>query len=170
MSGRYITIGKVAGLFGVSGWVKVHSYTSPRHGIVSYSSWRLLSNGAESDSPPLEASRRHGNGVIAKFLGVDDRDAAAALTGCDIAVEAAQLKPLTQGEYYCFELIGLEVFDSGGRMLGVVREFFETGANDVMIVEKDGNQCLIPYVIDTYVKCVDLKNGRMEVDWKPEWS
>ena len=55
-------------------------------------------------------------------------------------------------------------------MLGVVKELFETGANDVMIVEKDGKQRLIPYVPDAYVKSVDLRNRRMQVDWKPEWS
>ena len=91
VSSRYITIGKVAGLFGVSGWVKVHSYTSPRHDIVSYSLWHL-SGGSGFEPPAFEMSRRHGKGVIAKFLGIDDRDAAVALLGCDVAIEATQLK------------------------------------------------------------------------------
>ncbi len=170
MSDRYITLGKVVGVFGVSGWVKVHSYTSPRDGILSYASWRLLSRGADLEPLQLEASRRHGARVIAKFLGVDDRDGAVALRGRDIVIKAAQLKSLEEGEYYCFELLGLEVFDLAGHPLGVVRELFETGAHDVMVVERDGRQHLIPYVIDACVKRVDLHNRRVEVDWQLEWS
>ncbi len=173
MSGRHIPIGKVAGLFGVAGWVKVRSYTRPRQNIVHYPAWRLTPGAEPSHppaaSPPLESARTHGDGVIAKFAGVDDRAAAAALLEREITLERTRFAPLPASEYYWFELIGLEVVNAEGRTLGVVRRLLETGANDVLVVEGDHGSHLIPYVDGDYVQAVDLEEMRMKVNWKREW-
>ncbi len=166
MSGRHIPIGKITGLFGVAGWTKVYSYTSPRWNIIEYSPWRLAAHAGAVQSPALESARRHGDGVIAKFAGIDDRDAAAALAGCEITVAETQFADLPPGEYYWFQLIGLEVVNTGGRVLGLVKRLLETGANDVLVVEGDEGSHLIPYVRRDYIKAVDLEKMRIEVDWE----
>ena len=85
-------MGRIVGLFGVRGWVKVFSYTDPREAILSYEGWLL---GRKGDWKPAEVAegQRHGKSVIAHFVGVDDRDRAAALVGNEIAVvrEALQI-------------------------------------------------------------------------------
>ena len=169
MSGRHIPIGKITGLFGVAGWVKVYSYTRPQHNIIQYCGWRLSQDGNWSALRLLESARRHGGGVIAKFSGIDDRSAAAALVGHEVAVEEAQFERLPSGEYYWFQLLGLEVINGTGQRLGRVKHLLETNANDVLVVEDDAQRHLIPYVRDTYVKAVDLEAGHMQVDWQAVW-
>ncbi len=169
MSGRHIPIGKIIGLFGIAGWVKVHSYTRPRHNIVAYTSWRLAPHRGSLSSPAFESARRHGNGVAAKFAAVDDRTAAVALLGREVTVDRAQFSNLPPGEYYWFQLVGLTVVGAEGRVLGVVRRLLETGANDVLVVAGEDGDYLIPYVDGAYVKAVNLEKMRVEVDWKAEW-
>ena len=170
MTCRHIPIGKIIGLFGVAGWVKVHSYTRPRQNIIAYSRWRLSPReGALVFSPELESVRRRGGGVVAKFAGIDDRTAAGALLGREVTVEKTQFAPLPEGEYYWFQLVGLEVVNTRRRVLGVVRCLLETGGNDVLVVENGRKRRLIPYVNGDYVKVVDLGKMRIEVEWDEEW-
>ena len=171
VSGQQILIGKVTGLFGVAGWVKVRSYTRPSRNITAYRAWRVMpgDNRDTPSAPVLEATHRHHGGVIAKFAGIDDRDAAAALLGCELTVAADELPDLPHDEYYWFQLIGLEVVNIEGRVLGVVRQLLETGAHDVLVVAGEGGDYLIPYVNGEYVKAVDPEHGRMRVDWQVEW-
>lgn len=169
MSARQVPIGKVSGLLGVAGWVKIHSYTRPRWNAAAYSGWRVTLREEPPESAVLESSRRRGDGVIAKFRGIDDRTAAAVLVGREITVEETSLAPLPPGEYYWFQLIGLEVVSTVGERLGRVERLLETGANDVLVVEGAGARHLIPYVSGDYVKGVDLDEMRIEVEWRAEW-
>ena len=73
---RRITIGRVVGLFGVRGWVKVYSYTRPREAILRYDPWQLRLAG-EWREHALAEGRMHGEGIIARLAGYEDRDAAA---------------------------------------------------------------------------------------------
>jgi 16S rRNA processing protein RimM len=95
------------------------------------------------------------------------------LKGCDIAVQRSQLQVLEQGEYYWYQLEGLRV-ESRGCCLGQVDHLLETGANDVLVVKPcegsvDSQERLIPWVMEQYVKSVDLDGGVIEVDWDPEY-
>ena len=174
MSGRYVPVGRVTGLHGVAGWVVVHSYTRLRRNIIEYSPWRLArdedSPGSREESPPLESAHSRGNRVLAKFTGFDDRAAAAGLLRREIVVAEARFAPLPEGEYYWFQLVGLEVVNAEGRVLGVVRRLLETGANDVLVVEGAGGSHLIPYVSRDYVRAVNLEQARIEVAWEAEWQ
>ena len=173
MSEQHILIGKITGLFGIAGWVKVHSYTRPWQNIITYPAWRVVVSEDASGAllePVLESARRHLGGSIAKFEGVDDRNAAAALLGCSLTIEEAQLASLPHDEYYWFQLLGLGVVNTEGEVLGVVKRLLETGANDVLVVEGEGGSYLIPYVDGDYVKAVNLEKRQMKVDWKVEWQ
>ncbi len=162
-----IILGRISGLFGVKGWVKVFSYTEPRENVIRYSPWHLLRAGLEQVHE-VAAGRCHGAAVIAQLRGVDDRDAAANLIGADIEIARQQLEPLPPGEYYWAELQGLEVKDLGGSMLGRIDHLLRTGAHDVLVVEGE-RQRLIPFVRGGIVKDVDLDRGVVRVDWSPDY-
>jgi len=162
-----VRVGRIAGLCGVSGWVKIFSYTEPRENIVQYSPWWLLRAGSEELRAVAEG-RRHGNAVIARLQGVEDRDAAAELVGTEIEVEDAQLEPLPPDEFYWAQLQGLEVVELQGRSLGRIDHLLRTGAHDVLVIEGE-RQRLIPFVRGAVVKDIDLDARVMRVDWAPDY-
>lgn len=166
-SRQLVTLGRISGLYGVNGWVRVFSHTAPRENIGAYSPWLVRSDG-HWNSYEVEAVRRHGKGVVARLAGVEDRDAAAALLGADIAVTRDQLGEPDAGEYYWTDLEGLEVVTTEGTLLGVIDHLFETGANDVMVVKGDRER-LVPFVAPDVVREVDLESGRVVVAWDPEF-
>lgn len=163
-----IVLGRITGLYGVRGWVKVFSHTQPRENILSYPLWEI-GDAAQWRTIALEDGRVHGKGVVAKLKGCDDRDAAAALMGRSIAIRREQLPPAAEGEYYWADLVGLAVSNLEGVSLGVVDQLLETGANDVLVVVQDELERLIPFVQGQFVKEVDLANRRLIVDWDPEF-
>ena len=112
--------------------------------------------------------RAHGKGYVAQLAGVEDRDAAAALGGVEIEVPRECLEPVTDGEFYWNDLIGLEVETLTGDRLGQVQRMMETGANDVMVVTGERRR-LIPFVHGGVVREVDLEAGTIRVDWDPDF-
>lgn len=162
-----VIVGRVSGLFGVRGWLKIHSYTEPRENIVEYRPW-LLNTGGQWRMIEVESGRAHGKGVVVKFVGYDDRDAAALLVGRDIAVTREQLGEPDAGEYYWTDLEGLKVITLEGVDLGVVDHVFATGANDVVVVRGERER-LLPFVRGDVIRNIDLRRGVMEVDWDPEF-
>jgi 16S rRNA processing protein RimM len=160
----FVAVGRVVGLFGVRGWLKIFSYTRPRDAILKYNPWQVrTSNGWRSLT--LAAGRSHGKGLVAQLEGVTDRDQAAVLIDADIAVKSEQLPSLKSGEYYWAQLEGLKVIDIVGQELGTVSRLFETGANDVMVVLGEHEQ-LLPFTANV-IKEVDLVKGVIRVDWTP---
>ncbi|MDH5511794.1 MAG: ribosome maturation factor RimM, partial [Gammaproteobacteria bacterium] len=103
-----VHFGRITGLFGVQGWVKVFSHARPRDAIVEFSPW-LVKTGEDWREVEIEDGRAQGKGVVVKLAGVDDRDQASRLIGADIAIRFSQLPPLPKGEYYWAQLVGLEV-------------------------------------------------------------
>ncbi len=160
-------MGRVSGLFGVSGWIKVFSHTEPREGILDYSPWYLKQQGVWQ-AHEIEAGHRQGRGVVAQLRGYDDRDQVAELIGCDIAVQREQLPELQENEYYWSDLQGLQVVNLEGVELGKVSHLFETGANDVVVVKGDRER-LIPYTWGQAIRRVDLAAGLMVVDWDADF-
>jgi 16S rRNA processing protein RimM len=160
-----IIMGRVSGLFGVRGWLKIYSHTSPREGIVHYKDWYLkLGDGWKRYE--LIAGRSQGKGVVVQLQGINDRDLAATLVNADIAVKREQLPALQPGEFYWTDLQGLRVVNLEGVELGVVSHLFETGANDVLVVRGERER-LIPYTTGEAIRGVDLEQGQITVDWDP---
>lgn len=162
-----VVLGKVSGLFGVRGWIKIYSYTDPRASILDYRVWWLFMNG-EWCRFELVEGRPHGKTIVARLDGVDDRESAASLIEAEIGVNRAELPEVEEGHYYWSDLEGLKVEDRDGRVLGNVAYLLETGANDVMVVRSDGRETLVPFVTGEVVKSVDLAAGIISVDW--EWD
>ncbi len=152
-------------MHGVDGWVKIHSWTRPRKAIFGYQPWLL---GPERNRVSIEAGREQGKTLIARLPGLADRDTARSLIDTEIAVYRDQLPEATNGEYYWSDLVGLRVATVRGEDLGTVERLIETGANDVLVVAGDRER-LVPFVMGSYVKNVDLEAGRIEVDWDPDF-
>lgn len=160
--------GKVSGVFGVKGWVKVFSFTEPRENILRYSPWLLKKHGQTREIRVLEG-QRHGNTVVAGLEGITDRDAAMALMGAEILISRRQLPAAAAGEYYWNDLIGLQVITTAGVSLGKVDHLLETGANDVLVVMDGETERLIPFLQQQTVLNIDLDAGLMTVDWDPDF-
>ena len=165
---RLLVVGKIVGLSGVQGWVKLESYTEPRMRIFAYQPWSL-STGDGGREISGAHGREQGKGMIAALPGIADRDAAAALVGAEIRVLRSLLPKPKQGEYYWTDLEGLEVVAVDGTALGRVSHLFATGANDVLVARDGERERLIPFVHQQFVHKVDLDTGRITVDWDPDF-
>lgn len=164
---KWVTVGRVSGVFGVKGWLKVQSYTQPRDNIARFGAWTLRKNGVDSVFE-VEDGHGHAGSVVAKLHGIDDRELARELIGSDIAVERERLPATSEGELYWTDLEGLEVRTTTGILLGKVDHLLATGANDVLVLDGSPER-LIPFVADAVVKEVDLGAGVIVVDWSPDY-
>ncbi|MBE0482837.1 MAG: ribosome maturation factor RimM [Bacterioplanes sp.] len=173
-AGQDITIlGKVATAFGIKGWVKVYSYTDPVTSILDYPIWWLNINGQWRECKVSE-SKVQSKGIVALLAGCNDRDAALALAQTEIGVPTSMLPELNDDEHYWFQLEGLKVITTDGVLLGQVKELFDSGGgNQVLVVSAcagsvDEQQRLIPYV-GQYILEVDLDKGEIQADWDPDF-
>ena len=163
---KLVTLGRISGLFGVKGWVKVQSYTEPRDNLARFAVWIVRRRGADQELT-VEDARGHGANVVAKLRGIDDRDAAREWIGADVAVTRDALPACAPGEYYWTDLEGLEVRSVGGEVLGTVDHLLATGGHDVLVL--DGRPArLIPFVLGSVIRDVDLDAGVIVADWSPE--
>ena len=167
MTGR-ILVGEIGAPFGVRGWVKVRSYTDPPENLLTYQPWQLEDQREEVKEVTLIQGRLQGTVLVAEIRGIQDRDQALLLRGRKITVPRAVFPMPMPGTYYWTDLVGLRVLTDQGQDLGKVTGLIETGANDVLVVRGERER-LIPFVIGTYVKRVDLGDGCLEVEWDPEF-
>jgi 16S rRNA processing protein RimM len=164
---KWVILGRVSGVFGVKGWLKVQSYTEPRDNIVRFGAWTLRMNGVDR-AFEVEDGHSHAGSVVAKLRGIDDREHAREWIGADIGVARERLPAIAEGELYWADLEGLEVRTTAGIVLGKVDHLLATGGNDVLVLDSVP-QRLIPFVVGTVVKEVDLDAGRIVVDWSPDY-
>lgn len=166
----YIQVGYIQGVFGIKGWLKVFSYCRPKEQILEYTSWQLRTTVGEIDYQ-LEEGQVHGQSIIVKLYGVDTRNDAEQLRESEIWIATTELAKLSSGEYYWYQLTGLEVVTLQGLSLGVISRLIETGANDVLVVRKntDSQEILIPYVPKEIIIDVDLEQKKMTVDWQADY-
>jgi 16S rRNA processing protein RimM len=169
---QQITLGKVGAVYGIKGWLKIHSFTDEPDAILDYFPWSLkLGNNVQTVE--ITDWRKHNKGLIVKVAGIDDRDEAQALVGSEILTSEAALPELPQGDFYWRDLIGLSVVTNKGYDLGVVTDMMETGANDVLVVKANLNdgfskkERLIPYLFEQVIESVSIENKQICVDWDP---
>ncbi len=167
MAARLITLGRVAGPWGVKGWIKVTPYADTPADLCGLAHWWLQRGGAWQEYE-VAAARPHGATVVARLAGCDDRDVAAALKGSEIAVPRDALPAAGDGKVYWADLVGLKVVNLQGELLGEVTGLMATGANDVLRVAGAGTDRLVPYVTHV-IQEVDLAHGEIRVDWGLDW-
>jgi 16S rRNA processing protein RimM len=167
-----ITLGKVGAVYGIKGWLRIHSFTDEPDAILDYFHWSLKL-GNNTRTVDITDWRKHNKGLIVKVAGIDDRDNAQAMVGSEILINESSLPELSQGDYYWRDLIGMAVVTTKGYDLGVVSDMLETGANDVLVVKANLNdgfskkERLIPYLLEQVVESVSIENKQICVDWDP---
>lgn len=172
MDEHRVTLARVAGVYGVRGWIRVVSFTRPEANILDYTNW-WIAKGEGFESKLIEG-RVHGRGLVAQISDqhgqpIADRNVAESLIGCEIQVHRSELPAIEPGEYYWADLIGLQVQSLQGAALGVVTEVFSNGAQDVLVMKDADVERMIPFVQDAIIKSVDMVQRRIIADWQPEF-
>jgi len=173
MTVRRVTLGRVAGVHGVRGGIKVWSLTRPVENLFDYRSW-WITHGAGFEAKVLE-SHVQNRTLVAYISGADgqpitDRDIAAGLMGAEIQVDRAAMPKLPKGQHYWIDLIGVKVESTLGVVLGQITDMTSNGAQDVMVLRDGEKERLIPFVKEHIVKEVDLEAGRIVCDWHPDYD
>jgi len=167
-----VTLGRVAGVFGIRGWVKLHSFTRPAENLLNYSRWWLVT--AQPYEARLIEGKAQVSGLVARISDasgapIEDRDFAALLIGAEIQVDRAALPKAPPGSYYWDDLVGLDVVSSADEPLGRVVSVMENGAQDVLVLEDGERERLIPFVIGPIIQAVDLERKRIVAEWAPDY-
>lgn len=162
-----VILGRVSAVFGVKGWLRVHSYTEPRDSILSFRDWSLHHDG-KSQKVTVAECRKQGNSLVVRFDGIGDRDTAAELLGSLISVPRQQLPALPTDQYYWVDLQGMQVIHRDGRVLGRVAYLLATGANDVLVVREGDREILVPFLTEKVILNVDTTKRVINVDW--DWD
>lgn len=168
-------MGRVAAPYAVKGWIKIQPFTEYLDSLLDYQTWWLghtegrgnLKAAGWREYRVLEG-KVHGQTLLAQLEGVDDRTASEALKGLEVAVDRSKFPEAEEDEYYWDDLIGAEVVNTAGVLLGRVEGLMETGAHDVLRVMGERER-LIPFV-DAYVREVDLEGKRILVEWGADWD
>jgi len=161
---RLVVMGRFLGPFGIQGWVKLRTFTETPDGLAGHGRWWI--GGAQGwRSAKCLDFRVRPAAVTAKLDGVDDRDAAEALRGLDVAGEREALGEAAEGEFFWVDLEGLAVVNRQGESLGRVDGLTRGGGADVLVVKDEGRERLIPF-IPIYVDKVDREAKRITVDWE----
>jgi len=136
--------------------------------LLNEPAWHLQRRGGEFSKTPVLEAAKHGKVLIAHLAGLDDREAAQAATGTEVAVPRSALPKRKADEYYWSELIGLKVTNRERDALGTVSGLLETGVHDVLVVKDGKIERLLP-LVGAVVDAVDLEAGEIRVDWGSDW-
>jgi len=175
---EWIEVGRIARAHGLHGEVRVSSssdnpdrfvdggtvYAVPGRSALARAA--ALPGAGEPTPVTLEMESVRGtlDSPIVAFVGVDTRDQAEALRGYVLRVPASELPDLEDGEFYSFDLEGLEVRGFDGVRVGVVGEVLETPAHDLLSVVRDsGGEVLVPFTHEI-VPTVDMEAGYLVAD------
>jgi 16S rRNA processing protein RimM len=163
---RVVVLGKIAGSFGVHGWVRISSYTEPAENILEYEEW-LIGGPGRWRPVEIQDGRLTGKGVLVKLAGIDTPEQARLQAGVEIGVKRIQMPTPEAGEYYWSDLEGLEAQTKEGQVLGRVDHFRTTPAGTVVVVRGE-REHWIPFIKDRIIK-VELDAGRIVFDWGLDW-
>ena len=156
-------IGQIIGVHGIKGNFKLRSYAESLSVFQPDSVVVVVTSDGRQKPYEINWVKPHAKAALISFKGVDTRDQAEALIGCELFIEKSRLPEPEEGSYYWFDLIGLDVFDVDQKYLGRLESIFETGSNDVYVVKEGDEEILIP-ALESVVQKIDLKNRRMQVD------
>ncbi len=164
-SDKKIHVGKITGAHGIKGWLKIISFTSPPENIIQYSSWIIQKDGKEQVYAVVEG-KQNNDKIIVKLRNVDNRTQAEKLKNSGIKIMRSEFPILGDQKYYWSDLEGLKVINMEQELIGILDSLFETGANDVLVVNgKNNKRILIPFVLDEIIKEVNIDLEYIKVDW-----
>jgi 16S rRNA processing protein RimM len=174
-----VEVGRIVDAWGVKGWIKVQPFSAEPDALLAAGQWFLkapdgplpVKPGAPARPLPpvlqVKGARRHGDVVVAGADELPDRNAAESLKGARVFVSRTHFPQAAEGEYYWVDLIGLQVVNREGELLGTVADLIDTGPHTVLRVadaNAEGGERLVPFV-DAYVDKVSLPERCITVDW-----
>lgn len=173
---KVIVLGFIKSAYGIKGWVKVKSFTSPETNILQYSIWNLKKKGAVSQVS-IEKTKEHQASIAVKLHNCNDRDQALLYSGSEIFVYEHDLPNLEEDYVYYHQLEGLKVYHlkiADSNFLGTVSHMFDTAANQVIVIKPtndslDERERLVPWLMDQVIISVDLNKKVLIVDWDPDF-
>ena len=163
---QYLRVGTITNTHALKGEVKAFPSTDDIHRF-SLLKEVYLDEKHGRRKLTVRSVRYFKNMVILGFEGIDRIEDAEKIKGCDIYVDRKDAVPLEEGEYYIGDLLEMQVFDETGKLLGILTDVLQTGANDVYIVTPaEGKEILIP-AIEQCIRSVDIEKGIMTVELLP---
>jgi 16S rRNA processing protein RimM len=169
-----VEVGRFGSVYGVRGWIRIHSFTDDPESIFEYAPW-FVQTGDSWSVAKLTEWKRHGDGYICKLEGFDQREESQSMTGKSVFVDESSLPPLPEDEFYLNDLIGMRVVNTEGYDLGIVDGFMETGANDVLVVKANSDDAygkkerLLPLVFGSTIQEMNEELRKLVVIWDPDF-
>ena len=162
MSDGLVALGEIVTTHGIAGWLKLNPYNfeSP---LLSTLSEVILIKDDTRTAVAVEAARPHRRQILLKLCGVDIIESARQWVGSILAVSEKELETPAPGQYYHYQVIGFEVFDTSGARIGILKQIWSTAGSELYVVAGLDKEHLIPAVKEIIAK-VDLEAGRMIVD------
>ena len=155
--------GKIINTHGLRGEVKVVTWTDYPE-VFEEIEFLYVHKKTGDERLDIKNIKYQKNNIIVKFAQINDIDEAEKYKNMILYVDRDQMPPLPDGMNYIVDLIGLEVYNEEGEKIGVIADVFNTGANDIYDVKREGKKNLLLPVIDDCVKEVDMENGRVIVN------
>jgi len=155
---EFIAIGKILAPWGIKGKLKVEVVTDFPHRFAPCSKIYI-----KRQPMTIDGTEWHKGQAIIKLNTIDTIDEAQRLKGQPVEIHRSQLKPLSEGQYYHFQLIGLEVWTTQGELLGNITEILAAASNDNYVISSPKGELLIPAIEDV-VKSIDLDKRRLVIE------
>ena len=163
---QYLEIGQIVNTFGIKGMVKVKPFSDD---ITRFDKLEKVYIKQKNVNKiyEIEEVKYHKNMVLLKLKGIDNPEDADLLRNSYLLVDREEEEPLQEGTYYIVDMLGLDVFDDEGNLLGKLEDIFNTGSNDIYVVKDElGKQILLPAIEDV-IKNVDIENKKLIVHLIP---
>jgi 16S rRNA processing protein RimM len=167
---RLVALGEIVGTHGVRGLLRFRPYDSanlPPTGRTVYLTARPGTDGtvdsASAQPVVLEVARPHGNVALVGIREILSIEAAEPFVGHALAIDENDLPEPAPGEFYVYQLEGLDVVTDTGERLGTIERSFSNGANEVLVVHDGPREYLIPMIADV-VRTIDVAAKRVVID------
>lgn len=157
----WVAVGEIVGVFGVQGALKVRPLTDfPER----FQRTETVYLGEKRQPRQVINATTQGRNIVLRLVGIDTPEDGTRLRGVRIYIPDAELTPLSGGQYYVHDVIGLQVLRDDGAPLGTVADVISNGANDLYVVRDDqtGTETLLP-AVKQFVKAVDVAGGKLIV-------
>ncbi len=158
----FLEVGKIINTHGLKGEVKIATWTDYPEDFEEIGKVYIKTKAGNEVLNILNVKYQKNN-IIVKFKEISDINEAEKYKGLVVLADREDLPELEDGAHYIADLIGLEVVDEDGEVLGKLVDVFNTGANDIYDVKRAGKRNLLLPVIDEVVKNIDLQTGKITV-------
>ncbi len=162
MKQEYFEIGQIVNTFGIKGFVKIVPFTDDLERFEELERVFVVKQ-KQLIEMQIEEVKYHKNLVLVKFKGIEDINMAEKYKGCYIKIKRENARKLPKDTYFIADLIGIDVYDENGNLLGKVDDIFNNKSHDVYVIKDDlGKQILLPSTKEV-IKDVDVENNKIVV-------